>query len=60
MAFGLVPEILDSVDVILLVNESAPNGGSDVMAVRDMQGGVIAAESVRVDGYYRTMISCVP
>ena len=46
--------------VILLVNESAPNGGSDVMAVPDMQGGVIAAESFRVDGYYRTMISCVP
>jgi len=48
VALGLVPEILDSVDVVLPVYEALRMVDSDMMEIRDIQG-VIAAEAVRVD-----------
>ena len=48
VALGLVPEILDPVDVVLPVREALRMVDPDMVEVRDIQG-VIASETVRVD-----------
>ena len=48
MTFGLVPEILNSVDVIALVREQFGVVGPHMMEVRHIQG-IVACKRARAD-----------
>ena len=52
MALGLVPKILDPVDMVLLVNEAIRMVDANVMKPRHVKG-IVASEAVRVDDTVR-------
>ena len=52
MTLGLVPEILDSVDMIVLIGEQPGVVDAHVAELRDIQN-IIAAESIGIDNTVR-------
>lgn len=52
MTFGLVPEVLNPIDVVLPVGKAFRVVNADMVEIRDIQG-IVARESVRVDDAVR-------